>query len=228
MVWTASPTYGELPRTITDVPDTSQSEVAITDDGFGEVRVGSLDGGATETNVYGGTGDVTVRADTTGDIFLLTADGDVNLATTGGDIVIAPNTTTGKLTLSSVYRVTEVVAVGVDPAPTVGESNKTFFCPAIGATTITVPAPVAGLQFNVVMTGITTGVITVDCGAGLLIGRVFASSGGNEDSGTADRNILFTAGSGAGQPGDLCELVSDGTSWIASCFCDVTGGITFS
>lgn len=201
-----------------------------------------------------GTGDLTL---TSGDSVLVDAVGSLELNSSGGDIKIGNdadandiyigsgasvrtltlgntsgasgivmNSGTAGITLNGHIMTTETVVVATDPLPTANESGKVFLIPAIAATTITLPAPVAGLRYEFIATGAVTANVSIDCDVGLLIGQVYSSAGAVEDTGTADRYIKFITGTSV--QGDTCVVTSDGTKWIAKCYCGATGGITLT
>ena len=232
--WTAKPTYGELERVVTAnrvvgdetavaiMGEDGRGTSNLTGDGVTDpITLGTATGAKTIT-VGVGTGIQTINVGTNAAANVVTI----------GSLTGAASTTiqagTGGLTLTGVLLDTETVITTVDPAPAVIETGKLFFLDTLGTTTVTLPAPAAGMRFEFLVTVASTEDVTIDCGAGLLRGQVYASSGGDEDSGVADRNIIFTDCDGAGQIGDSCVITSDGTNWFAKCFCDVTAGITFS
>ncbi len=110
---------------------------------------------------------------------------------------------------------------------TASENGKTFFLNAAGGFNVTLPAAAAGLRFEfIVKTAPTTAYTITSATADTIYGKVFASSGGDENSNVAGDVLNFVANTSLA--GDRAVFISDGTSWFADGFCDVTGSITIT
>jgi len=110
---------------------------------------------------------------------------------------------------------------------TAAESGGTYFLNTAGGFTVTLPTAAIGLRYTfIVKTAPTTAYIILSATADTIFGKVFASSGGDENSNVAGDQINFVANTSLA--GDRVELWSDGTSWFADGFCDVTGSITIT
>lgn len=109
---------------------------------------------------------------------------------------------------------------------TSADNGKTYFLNSATGFNVTLPAAAAGLRFTfIVTTAPTSGNHTVTAAtADTIAGKVFASSGGDENSNTAGDLVNFVANTSL--VGDRLELWCNGSIWIADGFCDVTGSIT--
>ncbi len=115
---------------------------------------------------------------------------------------------------------------------TVAESGMTFFLALAAGFVVTLPAPAVGLKYEFFVQIAPTGDYTiVTSGASqILAGLVHSSDGVDGDSETAftATTITFVAAGSASTIGDGCTLWSDGTSWYARCFCNISTGMTIT
>lgn len=114
---------------------------------------------------------------------------------------------------------------------TAAESGKTFFLSAATEFVSTLPAPAAGLFYRFIVAAAPSGAdytVVTNAAAQILAGQVHASDGADADSEAAATATTITFVGGASVIGDMAEVWSDGTSWFAQCFCDVSTGITIT
>lgn len=126
---------------------------------------------------------------------------------------------------------TEVVAA--TNAITAAESGKVFFLNAATEFASTLPAPAAGLKYTFIVTAAPSSAsytVVTEGGCQVLAGHVltsgFADSGSDVETTATGTTITFV--DGVSVVGDRAEVISDGTSWFASCICAVEAGITIT
>jgi hypothetical protein len=106
---------------------------------------------------------------------------------------------------------------------TVSDSGKTFLLPAAGKA-ITLPSPVAGLNYRFVCSVTATADWTIINGADVMYGSAMVASTVVACS-AKDIVTLVTA---KFLPGDYVTLESDGTNWYVDASVITTVGITFT
>lgn len=116
---------------------------------------------------------------------------------------------------------------------TASESGKTFFLASATEFASTLPAPALGLKFTFIVSAAPSGAsytIVTEGGCQILAGHVltsgFADSGSDVETTATGTTITFV--DSVAVVGDRVELISDGTSWFASCICAVEAGITIT
>lgn len=144
--------------------------------------------------------------------------------------------TTATLTNPTINGATGTVANEVVTAAniiTAAESGKTFFLNSATEFASTLPAPAAGLKYTFIVTAAPSGAsytVVTEGGCQILAGHVltsgFADSGSDVETTATGTTITFV--DGVSVVGDRAEVISDGTSWFASCICAVEAGITIT
>ena len=138
----------------------------------------------------------------------------------------------GKKTFTGgIVRPSEVVsAVNV---LTAAESGKTFFLNSATEFATTLPAPAAGVEFTFIVSAAPSGAsytVVTEGGCQILAGHVltsgFADSGSDVETTATGTTITFV--DGVSVVGDRAHVISDGTSWFASCITAVEAGITIT
>ena len=116
---------------------------------------------------------------------------------------------------------------------TAAESGKTFFLNSGTEFASTLPAPAAGLKFDFIVTAAPSGAsytVVTEGGCQVLAGHVltsgFADSGSDVETTATGTTITFV--DGVSVVGDKATVISDGTSWFASCITAVEAGITIT
>lgn len=116
---------------------------------------------------------------------------------------------------------------------TAAESGKTFFLSSATEFVSTLPAPAAGLRFSFIVAAAPSGAsytIVTNASGNVIKGQVFSSdlnaaSDGDFETSGGDTITLVDAKSVAG---DRVDVISDGTTWFAQCFCSVFDAITIT
>lgn len=109
------------------------------------------------------------------------------------------------------------------------DSGKTYFLNAAGGFTVTLPAPVAGSNFEfIVKTAPTTAYTIATKGAtSIILGQVITSDANAatdpDVEKTGQSSITFVANTAV--VGDSVELISDGTYWYALGYSSVWNAI---
>lgn len=111
------------------------------------------------------------------------------------------------------------------------DSGKTFFLNLAGGFTVTLPAPTDGVEYEFIVGTAPTTAYIVNNASGTagdnVVGHVLSSSGGPEDTEpTNGDSISFVANTAV--RGDRVHVISDGTSWYATCRCAAAGGIVIT
>ena len=116
---------------------------------------------------------------------------------------------------------------------TAAESGKVFFLNSATEFASTLPAPAAGLEYTFIVTAAPSGAsytVATEGGCQVLAGHVltsgFADSGSDVETTAAGTTITFV--DGVSVVGDRAHVISDGTSWFASCITAVEAGITIT
>lgn len=116
---------------------------------------------------------------------------------------------------------------------TASESGKTFFLNSGTEFASTLPAPAAGLAFTFYVTAAPSGAsytVVTEGGCQVLAGHVltsgFADSGSDVETAATGTTLTFV--DGVSVVGDRAYVISDGTSWFASCITAVEAGITIT
>jgi hypothetical protein len=117
------------------------------------------------------------------------------------------------------FGVVPTVTVITTAAITQAQSGSQIFFTKPAGYTITMPAPLAGLNYTFVQSGAGAAfTVVIDCGVGLLFGGWINTVGGAitgaTTAGTGARNFNFLTN--ASVKGDQVRLVSDGTQWYAT------------
>lgn len=111
---------------------------------------------------------------------------------------------------------------------TASENGKVFILNAAGGFVSTLPAPAAGLQFTfIVGTAPTTSYTVVTASSANIIHGQIASAedaAGSVATAASADTITFVANKAI--KGDRVEVISDGTNWFVTGFCNVQDGIT--
>lgn len=116
---------------------------------------------------------------------------------------------------------------------TAAESGKTFFLSSATEFVSTLPAPAAGLRFSFIVAAAPSGAsytIVTNASGNVIKGQVFSSdlnaaSDGDFETSGGDTITFVDAKSVAG---DRVDVISDGTTWFAQCFCSVFDAITIT
>ena len=132
--------------------------------------------------------------------------------------------------MSNVFVNPNPAIVATGPARTLlpSESGSIVVFTKAAALTITLPAPTtAGLRYDFVQNGAGAAqTVTIDAGAGLLLGNWNFTNAGGTTAGTPARNLNFLTAASA--LGDYATFVSNGTHWICRAFTGITGGLSFT
>ncbi len=111
------------------------------------------------------------------------------------------------------------------------DAGKTFFLNSATEFAVTLPAPKAGLAFRFIVSAAPSGAsytVVTSGAAQILAGQVHSSTGGDADSETDVTATTITFVDGTAVIGDWADVISDGTSWFAQCFCNADAGITIT
>lgn len=114
---------------------------------------------------------------------------------------------------------------------TLDDAGKTFFLNSTTEFAVTLPSPKAGLQFRFICAAAPSGAsyTVVTAGAAqILAGQVHSSTGGDADSEADVTGTTISFVDGASVIGDWADVISDGTSWFAQCFCNADTGMTIT
>lgn len=116
---------------------------------------------------------------------------------------------------------------------TAEESGKTFFLNSATEFASTLPAPAAGLNYTFYVTAAPSQAsytVVTEGGCQVMAGHVltsgFADSGSDVETAATGTTITFV--DGVSVVGDRAFVISDGTSWFASCICAAEAGITIT
>lgn len=154
-----------------------------------------------------------------------------------GNLLLRPNPTTGLLesptaatsTLASLLPIPSYEVVSATNVILAAENGRTFFLNSETEFVSTLPAPFLGGRFEFVCAAAPASAsytIVTASSADIIKGTVHSSTGGNASSGLTGDTITFA--DGVAVAGDRVVLVSDGTSWFATAFCDADAGITIT
>lgn len=113
-----------------------------------------------------------------------------------------------------------------DPAPAQSECGKTIFLNSTTEFATTLPAPLQGCKFSVVVKAAPSGAdyTIVTTGADIIYGNSVSGDGALNAS--AEDTISLKSGSAV--VGDRVDLFSDGTNWYATAITFTSAGITFT
>ena len=116
---------------------------------------------------------------------------------------------------------------------TAAESGTVFFLNSATEFASTLPAPSAGVEYTFIVTAAPSGAsytVVTEGGCQILAGHVltsgFADSGSDVETAATGTTITFV--DGVSVVGDRAHVISDGTSWFASCITAVEAGITIT
>ena len=245
-------TTAELPKIVlADANTATHKDVYIAlaaignnDEGF--VYKGGLSAADLNTNSASAAGDPVYLSETAG--------GFVHTAPTTSDAVVVPAgwVVTKSATVGQIHwDIGETIKFGSNDVQgailgpvanevvsatnviTAAESGKTFFLNSGTEFVSTLPAPAAGLKYTFIVTAAPSSAsytVVTEGGCQVLAGHVltsgFADSGSDVETTATGTTITFV--DGVGVVGDRAEVISDGTSWFASCICAVEAGITIT
>ena len=168
---------------------------------------------------------------------------DFNSTLTKGGVAVPTISSTDTLTNKTLTSptitgatITGAVAAEVVTAAnviTAAESQKTFFLNSATEFASTLPAPALGLKYTFIVTAAPSGAsytVVTEGGCQILAGHVltsgFADSGSDVETAATGTTITFV--DGVSVVGDRADLISDGSSWFASCITAVEAGITIT
>ena len=127
----------------------------------------------------------------------------------------------------------EVEVVTATNVLTAAESGKVFFLNSATEFATTLPAPTSGVEFTFVVTAAPSQAsytIVTEGGCQVLAGHIltsgFADSGSDVETAATGTTVTFV--DSVSVVGDRAYLISDGTSWFASCMCAAEAGITIT
>ena len=130
-------------------------------------------------------------------------------------------------------RKTAVETVGVTNGLTKTESGKTLFLSATTEFVSTLPAPLAGLEFEFIVAAAPSGAsytIVTASSANIIKGSVFTvdvNSATDSDFETSGGDTISFV-DGKAVAGDRVRVISDGTNWFAQAFCSVFDAVTYT
>ncbi len=113
------------------------------------------------------------------------------------------------------------------------ESGKTMFLSAASEFVTTLPAPLAGLEFEFLVAAAPSGAsytIVTASSANIIKGSVFTvdvNSATDSDFETSGGDTISFV-DGKAVAGDRVRVVSDGTNWFAQAFCSVFDAVTYT
>ena len=113
------------------------------------------------------------------------------------------------------------------------ESGKTMFLSASSEFVTTLPAPLAGLEFEFLVAAAPSGAsytIVTSGSANIIKGSVFTvdvNSATDSDFETSGGDTISFV-DGKAVAGDRVRVVSDGTNWFAQAFCSVFDAVTYT
>lgn len=230
------------------VNDDVSLELGTDDDIALRLRSTTLAANTALTDVIVGTPVVPAIAANSLIVSNVTADGDILVATqTGGNsqaaMFVDASTNTTSLYAAGVEKVTidstglrnrrsaEVVTAA--NIITAAESGRTFFLNSATEFASTLPAPALGVWFDFIVTAAPSGAsytVVTEGGCQIMAGHVltsgFADSGSDVETAATGTTITFV--DGVSVVGDRAHIISDGTSWFASCVCAAEAGITIT
>lgn len=108
------------------------------------------------------------------------------------------------------------------------DSGKVFFLALVGGFTVTLPAPLLGLNFKfiVAIAPTTAYIITTNAGANILYGMFEERAGGAGVAGAIQDTQNFVASQAI--IADWAYYYSDGTNWYVHGMVNVAAGVTFA
>ena len=123
-----------------------------------------------------------------------------------------------------------IVALTASATLTAAQSGKIFTLGTAGGFTVTLPAPAAGLnyQFFVKVAPTTAYIIASSASANKIYGAVASAEDAAGSVGCAAASDTITFVANKALIGDSVKLVSDGTNWYATGFCNVQDAITLT
>ena len=180
----------------------------------------------------------------------ITADGDLALITqTGGNsqAALTVDASAGQVDLyaAGVSKLT-IDSTGVRLVPssevvtatnviTAAESGRVFFLNSGTEFASTLPAPALGVEYTFIVSAAPSGAsytVVTEGGCQILAGHVLAVDIAGSDTGTdvetTATGTTITFVDGVSVVGDRCHVISDGTSWFASCLAGSPQGITIT
>lgn len=145
----------------------------------------------------------------------------------------SPTITGATLTSPTISGPANVEVVTATNVITATESGKVFFLNSGTEFASTLPAPSAGLEYTFIVTAAPASAsytVVTEGGCQVLAGHIltsgFADSGSDVETTATGTTVTFV--DGVSVVGDRCHVISDGTSWFASCICAVEAGITIT
>lgn len=219
---------------------TTTANTAVTGALIGTPVVQALAANSTIISNVTASGDILiagVRGTASEEYFMAdTSAGTLTLTGPGGTISFESGTTEKAVIDSTGFRnVVSSEVVSAANVITAAESGRVFFLNSGTEFASTLPAPALGLNYTFIVTAAPSGAsYTVTLGGGnscdLIAGHVltsgFADSGSDVETTATGTVISFV--DGVSVVGDKAYVISDGTSWFASCICAVEAGITIT
>ena len=236
--------------TVIEVGDDINFTLGADNDGVLRHKTSTTSANTAVTGVIVGTPVVPALAANSVVLSNITADGDIALLTqTGGNsqAALTVDASAGqvdlyaagvsKITIDStgarVQRSVEVVSSA--NVITAAESGRVYFLNSGTEFASTLPAPALGLEYTFIVTAAPSGAsytVVTEGGCQILAGHVLAVDLADSDSGTdvegtaTGTTISFV--DGVSLVGDRAHVISDGTSWFASCSAGHPAGITIT
>ena len=234
--------------TVIEVGDDINFTLGADNDGVLRHKTSTTSANTAVTGAIVGTPVVPALAANSVVLSNVTADGDIAILTqTGGNsqAAITVDASTNQLDLyaagvskvtvdsTGMRRVKSSEVVSATNVITAAESGRTFFLNSGTEFASTLPAPALGVEFDFIVSAAPSGAsytIVTEGGCQILAGHVltsgFADSGSDVETTATGTTVTFV--DGVSVVGDRCHLISDGTSWFASCICAVEAGITIT
>lgn len=234
-------TTSELPKIVlADANDSTHKDIYVTlsaigngDSGF--VWKGGLSAATLNTSSVSAAGDPVYLSETAG-AFTATPPGGSSVSVRPVGWAITDSASVGQIHwhIGEVERVdapAEVIAAA--DTLTAADNGKTIFLNHATEFAITLPAPFLGARFEFIVANApetASYTIVTEGGCQILAGHVltsgFADSGSDVETAATGTTITFV--DSISVVGDKATLVSDGSSWFASCICAVEAGITIT
>ena len=234
--------------TVIEVGDDINFTLGADNDGVLRHKTSTTAANTAVTGVIVGTPVVPALAANSVVVSNVTADGDIALLTqTGGNsqaaMFVDASANTLDLYAAGVSKVTvdstgmrnvksSEVVTGANII-TAAETGRTYFLNSASEFATTLPAPALGVHYDFIVTAAPSGAsytVVTEGGCQILAGHVltsgFADSGSDVETAATGTTITFVDCVSV-----LCDrstVISDGTSWFASCICAVEAGITIT
>ena len=236
--------------TVIEVGDDINFTLGADNDGVLRHKTTSTNANTAVTGAIVGTPIVPALAANSVVLSNITADGDIALITqTGGNsqAALTVDASAGQVDLyaAGVAKITidstgarvsrSVEVVSATNVITAAESGRVFFLNSGTEFASTLPAPALGLEYTFIVSAAPSGAsytVVTEGGCQIMAGHVLAVDLAGDDTGTdvetTATGTTITFVDGVSVVGDRAHVISDGSSWFASCLGGHPQGITIT